>query len=445
MSVEDIYIASELVRGRFVNCTMDNTNFLEDTPHGKGTLHGTDMVVYQEKEKSDQQTPIEISGSSSLRSLSKIPESLTEGVPGNVAKGCRPQHPIINQTADCTVRNKTIIAYSMNTDLLWTMAQVISLSDYQESLGEQLLHGNCNQSEENNLSHYETNSNMLNAVPIWSAFNYILSTPKEETRVCGLPLLDTSPTTTQTQLNFIKKLEQVFLDWVRESRETATLKVALQYMYMVDTVLLFIRSVRTADWELPLESLEEFVKYFFCLGLINYANMTGWYLVDMKLLETKHPDVWTEFSRGNWVVNKTNVPFCSLGTDEALEQEDKKMKDMGGVINITQRKQDLTRFFLTSPELSRLSAKAKEIVGITNRKRSKHHHLTASQEKRQKEDAQQMYNCIMSSTNPVTYDEKELINIATKLVFDENIQKDMSRMTERGQEFYTAFKEECIQ
>ncbi|KAJ8888968.1 hypothetical protein PR048_008462 [Dryococelus australis] len=72
------YIPSELVRGRFMYCAADNIDFLEDTPHGKGTLHGPVMVVYKEKEKSDGQTPIEISGSSSLRSLSKIPESLTE-------------------------------------------------------------------------------------------------------------------------------------------------------------------------------------------------------------------------------------------------------------------------------------------------------------------------------------------------------------------------------
>ncbi|KAJ8888540.1 hypothetical protein PR048_008031 [Dryococelus australis] len=121
------------------------------------------------------------------------------------------------------------------------------------------------------------------------------------------------------------------------------------------------------------------------------------------------------------------------GTDEALEQENKKMKVIGGMINITQRKQALTQFFLTSPELSRLSAEAKEMLGITNRKRSKQYHLTASQEKRQKEDAQQMYNYIMSSTNFVVYDEKDLINISLKLVFDENIQKDMSGMTVKGQ------------
>ncbi|KAJ8886837.1 hypothetical protein PR048_013049 [Dryococelus australis] len=157
-------ISQSGIRGRFVYYAADNIDFPEDTPHDKGTLHCTVMVVYQEKEKSDEPTPIQISGSSSLRSLSQIPESFTEVIPDNTAKGCRPQNSIINQTADCTVKNKSIIAYNMNTDLLWMMAQVISLSDYQESLGEELLHGNCNQSEENNPSDYETNTTTLNAV-----------------------------------------------------------------------------------------------------------------------------------------------------------------------------------------------------------------------------------------------------------------------------------------
>lgn len=594
------YIPSELVQGRFVYCAADNIDFLEDTSHGKGTLHGTVMVVYQKKEKSDEQTQIKISGSSSLRSLSKIPQTLTEVIPHNIQKGCRPSNPIINQTTDCTMRNKCIIASSMNKDLLWLIAQVMTLSEYQEYLGEELLEGNVNQSEENNPSEFETNLAMHNAVPTWSAFNSILSKPQDVNRVCVLPLLHTSPTTTQTQLTFMKTLEQVtsvitpggktvvtldlglykpvlklamadkdlsknwilrpgelhiimamlraigcYIDGtgleatlsavydesvvanilagkcvrraidahtslrlalfkcvsdefykeqgdikeklepdmrkllallegeshkiesicddiliiledldvlaklkafeVKESQEKPTLKIALQYTEMVDTMLLFIRSVRTADWELHLATLEEFVKYFFALGLINYASMIAWYLADIKLLETKHPDLWTEFYSGNWVVNKTTVPFCSLGTDEALEHENKKMKVLGGVVNITQRKQALTRFFLTSPELSRLSTEAKDMLGITNRKRSKHHHLTASQEKRQKEDAQQMYNYIMASTNPVTYDGQELINISTKLVFDENIQKDMSTMVEKGQELYCVFKEERIQ
>lgn len=37
----------------------------------------------------------------------------------------------------------------------------------------------------------------------------------------------------------------------------------------------------------------------------------------------------------NWVVNKFNVPFCALGLDETLEHENKQMKVLIGLVNIT--------------------------------------------------------------------------------------------------------------
>ena len=69
---------------------------------------------------------------------------------------------------------------------------------------------------------------------------------------------------------------------IKESEGKPTFRVALQYMQMVDAMLIFIRSVRTANWDLHLAALEEFVKYFFALDLTNYSSMIAWYIADMK-------------------------------------------------------------------------------------------------------------------------------------------------------------------
>ena len=99
------YVPSQLVKGRFVFCAADNIDFLEDTPYGKGTLHGTVMVVYQEMENTDVSTAIKISGPSSLRSLRNIPHSLSEVIPIAIPKGYRPMNPIINQNNDIVENN----------------------------------------------------------------------------------------------------------------------------------------------------------------------------------------------------------------------------------------------------------------------------------------------------------------------------------------------------
>ena len=62
-----------------------------------------------------------------------------------------------------------------------------------------------------------------------------------------------------TDLDVLAKMEAFD---TKESKEKPTFRVALQYMHMVDTMLMFIRSVRTANWGLHLAALEEFVKYF---------------------------------------------------------------------------------------------------------------------------------------------------------------------------------------
>ena len=58
-----------------------------------------------------------------------------------------------------------------------------------------------------------------------------------------------------------------------ENRKSPLFTVMRHYMRMVLEMLLFIRSVRTGDWELHLMALETFTKYFFAHDRLNYARM----------------------------------------------------------------------------------------------------------------------------------------------------------------------------
>ena len=115
----------------------------------------------------------------------------------------------------------------------------------------------------------------------------------------------------------------------------AVLKFERQYMHMVQFVLLFIKAVRTADWDLHLSSLEAFTKYFFAYDKLNYARMIQLYLAEMKALNHTDPLMWEKFQNGNWVVKKTSIPFCAIGADHALEHLNCGMKVAGGLVGIT--------------------------------------------------------------------------------------------------------------
>ena len=97
-------------------------------------------------------------------------------------------------------------------------------------------------------------------------------------------------------------------------------------------MMAFIRAVCTGDWDLHLKTLEVFTKYFFAHDLLWYARMIPLYLAEIDKLEVSDPEIYAEFKRGNWVVNKIScVSFCSIGADHALEHVNRLMKVAGGV------------------------------------------------------------------------------------------------------------------
>ena len=132
--------------------------------------------------------------------------------------------------------------------------------------------------------------------------------------------------------NVTKKLNE--FDKTNEE-SSPVFKFARQYMHMVQLVLLFIKAVRNADWDSHLSSLEAFKKYFFSYDKLNNTRMILLYLAEMK--ESKHTDpfIWEEFQSGNWVANKTSIPFCAIGADYGLEHLNRGMTVAGGLVGIS--------------------------------------------------------------------------------------------------------------
>lgn len=92
-------------------------------------------------------------------------------------------------------------------------------------------------------------------------------------------------------------------------------------------MLAFIRAARTGDWSLHQITLEMFTKYFFAHDKINYTPMISVYLADVSSSKASDPEIYDEFTQGKWVVNKNaEVPFCTIGADNALEHENRSMK-----------------------------------------------------------------------------------------------------------------------
>ena len=139
------------------------------------------------------------------------------------------------------------------------------------------------------------------------------------------------------------------------------------YMKMFELLLLFIRGTRQRLWELHLASLHKLVKYFFAHDKQNYARMVPVYLSEMYALKGNHPEVWEFFLKGNFSVNKANVPFSAIGADHGIEHENRAMKVMGGIRGLAYDPQALERLFLASPELNTIVEDFSDKYGLKSR------------------------------------------------------------------------------
>ena len=174
-------------------------------------------------------------------------------------------------------------------------------------------------------------------------------------------------------------------------------KVFHQYMCMVLEMMMFIRAVRTANWNLHLQPREKFARYFFAHDRMNYAQMIPLYLAEMKSLKSTDPDIEAEFQSENWVVDKNAlVPFCGLGADDALEHVNRSMKVSGGLVGITLNPSAQAKFFLISPELAPLTEEANDMAGVSTKLQDQHHNLTAAVLSREEKNISKLHQSLYS-------------------------------------------------
>ena len=199
---------------------------------------------------------------------------------------------------------------------------------------------------------------------------------------------------------------------------------------MVQLVLLFIKAVRTADWGLHLSSLEAFTKYSFAYDKLNYARTIQLYLAEMKALKHTDPLIWEDFQNGNWVVNKTSIPFCAIGADHALEHLNRGMKVAGGLVGITLNENARVCFFLTAARLNCLADEANTMASVKTKSTEKHHSLSAQVTSHQSPaKVHRKHDFYVNNfTNPFPYEGADLINLLTKSVIEESIKEDMTSL-----------------
>ena len=236
-----------------------------------------------------------------------------------------------------------------------------------------------------------------------------------------------------------KKMEQFQLSANKIQR------FILNYMKQFETTLLFIRSTRQRDVRLHMESIESLTKYFFAHDHLNYARLLPLYIATMQETEKLHPELWREFMKGNFCVTKGLAAFTSISPDHGIEQENRALKVIGGIVGITQNEKALDKFFLIAPVLSKSLDEFAEGYGFGgNHSRKQHHEVTGGKLSRVMSHASKLSVVLREHGDPFDpYVEEEVgdevYNLLTKEVMNEQVSRGILERDNIGQQIFQQF------
>ena len=213
-------------------------------------------------------------------------------------------------------------------------------------------------------------------------------------------------------------------------------------------MLMFVRSIRSGNFELYKYSLSRIMPWFFALNHTHYARWVSVHLNDMLALEEADQEVAKEFERGSFVVGKTKHKFSSLAIGHAHEQNSKCVKGDGGAIGLTEDSSQLLRSMLAGPEVAR-------IVGEFERSMLKsceesgsavyqHHEQTLSVQQEFEKQVRSLTSVMEGMGNPYLEESPDLLVLDTRDIMDEKVAETVRTIEIAGDHQYSQFVEERI-
>ena len=169
----------------------------------------------------------------------------------------------------------------------------------------------------------------------------------------------------------------------------------------------------------------------FALDHHHYARWLSVHVRDMKYLKTTHPDIYQEFCKGKFVVKKTNNCFSLMALDQNHEQENARIKGIGGAIGLTHDESALRRWLISGSEIVRV------LDGFDEHpdqfRNANHHDCSQSAQVRFFEDVKNTLSLLINEFgNPFVDDSKDLFVLDSKVVMNEFAINNLYSMVDIG-------------
>ena len=208
-------------------------------------------------------------------------------------------------------------------------------------------------------------------------------------------------------------------------------------------VLLFVRSIRTANFQLYTHSLINLAPWFFAMDRTHYARWVPVHIRDMTQLTHTNASVFSEFVSGKFVVNKTGRAFSAIAIDQAHEQLNAAVKGDGGIIGLTENETALRCWLIASPEIARLLDEFESSKQDTSSV-AVHHEERPSVQNSFRREIKSLIAKMEEFGNPFEDDSETLSNLQSKQVVASSVAVDVNKTFDLGKAQYNQFVTERL-
>ena len=208
--------------------------------------------------------------------------------------------------------------------------------------------------------------------------------------------------------------------------------------------LQFMRSQPDANFLLYVETLGKIIPWMFALDHVHYARWLTVHVIDLLQLQSRCPDVYSEFMRGHFVTTKTKRKFSAMAHDQIHEQQNAVLKGDGGIIGITENEPALHRWMVTGPEIGRLIGQYESKQTHKDTDDDRHHEQIPSLQRLFAVNVESTVESFEEMGNPFLDDTSDLVTLDSKVLMSEDVVNTVNKIEEIGNTQYQEFIEERV-
>ena len=206
--------------------------------------------------------------------------------------------------------------------------------------------------------------------------------------------------------------------------------------------LVVVRSLREGRFHLFINVLLSLVKWFLIFDQHHYSRWISVHLQELLTLKITCPDLYKEFSTGNFVVQISNREFSRIHYNQAHEQCNKVIKSISGPINFVNRSDESLqrRWEIAGPEIALYLQYIEENIfkSESSDKVFSHHEDNPSHNRIFLKDCA-IITARLKAVNP--FMEEAFVNAGTSCKYNNNVHAFVKSIPDIGQTKYEEFVE----